>query len=141
MTQQASGIRGRSTTKICTPTYRSTDDVASNQKGHLTAKTKTAKKRTNDGVTAQHPSKKECHKFGVHKTIRDNIQQGARMYRDLVPDYPSQHKLIASLMCLRPHRKGRNDVLYMWGPPGTGKTMAVARVLDTSRNYTTSSTT
>ena len=65
--------------------------------------------------------------------ILERILAGDK-FMDLVMDYPSMYKQIGTLMVLRPPRVGRTDLIYYFGPCGTGKTTPIVRVLRTLSN-------
>ena len=46
-------------------------------------------------------------------------------------DYPNLLPQIYKLACFRPQRTHRTHLVYYYGPLGTGKTLAISKVLNT----------
>lgn len=64
--------------------------------------------------------------------IYEEIIKGTR-FSKLCATYPMCMPQIARLMRFRPAREHRTDILYIHGPPGTGKTTTTLRVLKSIR--------
>lgn len=61
--------------------------------------------------------------------LLDLIKQGKRA-SELLESAPTQHLFIRKMMDQRPPRRHRTNCLYIYGPPGIGKTTMIAQVLE-----------
>ena len=59
-----------------------------------------------------------------------DVKKGLKMSQ-IVMKYPGCYNQICKLMRYREPRSHRTDVVYYWGPPGTGKTTTIMRILKT----------
>lgn len=66
----------------------------------------------------------------MSQLILEKISAGARRLK-LEVEHPTCTRIIAQLMEHRPKRHGETHCIYIWGPPGCGKTTALKRILTT----------